>query len=54
VATATLILTLLMLLSWAVLPAAKTKRHYLNVSLVVSIVMIEVRKAKAEFDSILN
>jgi len=42
VGTASLMLTILMLISWAVLPTSKTKRHYLNVALVFSVFLAEV------------
>lgn len=43
IATASLSLCLFMLITWLVLPPEKTKRHHLNMSLVASLLLMEVR-----------
>jgi len=44
IATASLSLCIFMLVTWIVLPPEKTKRHHLNMSLVASLLLMEVCK----------
>ena len=44
VATASVIFTVFLLLSWAVLPVDKTGRHYLSVCLTAAVLLMNVSK----------